>query len=264
MPAWGENHVTATLNLDNKHSDTARIYQKRRPRMTNHGVRNHLTDVTPDHLRRYTSSSEMNAPSMSTGMHRVMWQKMQAREAETDRDRFISAVGGHVFKRGGVRGMQGMKLEQQWKLLENIRQGRVDTRDTGMAAGRPGYTSERQNTRDPGIGMPYVLREAMRKASENAHMMNPAVKKHHVASVGPDDMVTTGPTMKTSDYMNDRQMAPAVNRRMPWDFVGAVQAANQNKRGIRGILNRDPTEAQEQDRLRYEHNERAQKRVRFA
>jgi hypothetical protein len=266
---WGQGEIGPILNLGSENTDYARVYKRNRPRMTSNGVRRQLADITPSHLTRYTSTSAMADPEPRNSRQQGNWRRIQMQEQSKNQDRFIAAVGGHIFKRGaGTRGMQAAKAEDQWKLLENIRQGRVDTRDINMAAGRPGYTSEAQNTRDPGIGLPPVLRASLAQASKNASVMNPAIHGHHkrcddaMGGLGTGTVQMTAPVMKTTDYMPDRRTAAAPNTRRQWNFVNTVQTANQNKRGARSILNRDPGEEAEGNRLKLEHSERARKRIR--
>lgn len=103
---------------------------------------------------------------------------MQAAEAQKQRDRFVQSIGNNIFIKGkkGKFGNDQM-FEDQYNLMEAIRQERVDMRDVGQASGRPGYTYNQMNVRDPAKGLDPALAELVRRAWDDASTLDPSIRK---------------------------------------------------------------------------------------
>jgi hypothetical protein len=151
---------------------------------------------------------------------------VQEREATVQRDRFVESIGNTIFSRKGNRSTQDIKLEDQYNMLEAIRQGRVDMMDVGQAAGRPGFTyGKNGNMRDPAYGLPVQFQEVINRAWDNASQMNPSIRSRdwfRAQTEASNTSLSTGDPsensltsklgMKTSDYMQVVPIHPSDDR----------------------------------------------------
>jgi hypothetical protein len=224
------------LNGENK-NHLVRVYKHKKGGLKAN-LRHRARDLTSEQLSKYTDYNPWNAPDTRNSKEAKLYEGMQLREANVSRDRFMESIGGHVFRRGARADSvyQDDGLEKQWNLIEAIRQGRVDMMDIGQGGGRPGFTYQQQNTRDPSIGLPPELAQVINAAWDTAHVLNPRLRKRKWIEPTKDQLdvgnlsegdVTNHIPVKTSDYQKVDQV-PAIDDRFTHTRVAAVKAAHQN------------------------------------
>jgi hypothetical protein len=228
-----------------------RVHKHRR-HGTNHQVRHRVRDLTPDMLNKVIERNPWNEPETKTKQQRAAWANVQEREATVQRDRFVESIGNTIFSRKGNRSTQDIKLEDQFNMLEAIRQGRVDMMDVGQASGRPGFTySKNGNMRDPAYGLPVQFQEVINRAWDNASQMNPSVRSREwfraqteasntsLSTGDPsENSLTSKLGMKTSDYMQAVPVA-ASDDRFTQTRVKQVAASQANYALNAAILGSD-------------------------
>jgi hypothetical protein len=227
-----ESPFESILNLSGKTKhDRQRVHRRRNDR---NNLRYRTRDLTSELVKKYTDYNPWNTPAMSSSKHKAQWEQMQLTEANRSRDRFIETIGNKVFRPGrGRQHIQAEELEKQYNLLEAIRQSRPDMMDIGSSGGRPGYTYNAMNVRDPGRGLPPEITRAIHDAWENANAMNPIIRPQNwfnpekdslnVGDVA-EDYVESKIPVETSDYMDPVPLS-LPDARMTHTKVGLLRAA---------------------------------------
>jgi hypothetical protein len=160
------------LNGKNKH-DNIKVHKGKKSN-TNHNIRNRTKDLTPELLDKFIPKNHFNPPSCTSGIHKQRWQDMQKNEALMSRDRFVESISNRIYKPGTKRSVvHDMNLQDNYNLIESIRQGRVDMKDVGQSVDRPGYTYNAQNAKDPGDTLPPHWSQVLRQGWALAQSMNP-------------------------------------------------------------------------------------------
>ena len=248
-----ENPFDRALGVDGMNvRDDARLY-KRRSQKTGNGLRKKLEDLSPEDYMKYSTVSPWNEPARTNARDNKAWQKMQVAEASVSRERFVTAIGNDVFVKGrNGDPVKDQSVEDQWNLIEAIRQQRVDMGDVGESAGRAGYTYNNMNERDPAAGLDPGLALAMRRAWDMASTLDPTVRRSKRkwgtdrdslltgAGVAPshtdtaldvgnlsEGTVTNSVGLRTSDWQGKSQI-PAADDRFTNSKVQAVQTARSN------------------------------------
>jgi len=173
-----DNPFDKVLGLDDGYGlENIKIYSQKR-RKTPFGLRKKLEDLSQEDYEKMVTSTPWNEPQFLAGKGQKQWTKMQADEASKSRQRFVDAIGSNVFVKGrGGNISVDNDLQDHWNLFEAIRQQRVDMRDIGQSANRPGYTYNHMNARDPARGMDPDLADVINRAWEEAAIMDPTVRK---------------------------------------------------------------------------------------
>ena len=248
-----ESAFDRVLNLNGKNTNDFDRVHKHARHGTNHQVRHRTRDLTPEMLNKIVLKNNWNNPEIKTKEQRTAWESVQTREADLQRERFAESIGNNIFARGrGNRTIQDIKLEDHWQLIEAIRQGRVDMRDQGQGASRPGFTySTNGNTRDPSAGLPPEYQQVIKSAWENAQVMNPSLRPKKIMEPQNNSTLDVGnPSendvsdrvgMKTSDYQQVQPVNSSSDR-FTQTRVHQMQATHQNSRQNAWIF--DPANAQ--------------------
>jgi hypothetical protein len=157
-----------------------------------------MGDITQEQLEKYTSTSQMNEPARTNRKEEKMWVQMQEREGTLQSERFKDAISRKIFQNGvGGDTANDMEVAAQYELIKAITDGRVDFQDVGQAAGRPGYTYNSENTRDPTIGLPPHLAYALQLDIDAASMLNPRVCKRRRTDTAGNPRLMTGGGLTT-------------------------------------------------------------------
>ena len=242
-----ESAFDRVLNLNGKNTNDFDRVHKHARHGTNHQVRHRTRDLTPEMLNKIVLKNNWNNPEIKTKEQRSAWESVQTREADLQRERFAESIGNNIFARGrGNRTIQDIKLEEHWQLIEAIRQGRVDMRDQGQGASRPGFTySTNGNARDPSAGLPPEYQQVIKSAWENAQVMNPSLRPNKIMEPQNNSTLDVGnPSendvsdrvgMKTSDYQQVQPVNSSSDR-FTQTRVHQMQATHQNSRQNAWIL----------------------------
>jgi len=227
-----ESPFESVLNLSGKtRHDVQRVHRRRNDR---NNLRYRTRDLTSELVKKYTDYNPWNTPAMTSSKHKAQWEQMQLTEANRSRDRFIETIGNKLFRPGrGRQHVQADELQKQYNLLEAIRQGRPDMMDIGTSGGRPGYTYNAENVRDPGRGLPPEIAIAIHDAWENANRMNPIIRGRNWVKPEKDsndvgnmseDYVESKIPVETSDYMDPVKLS-LPDTRFTHTQVGLLRAA---------------------------------------
>lgn len=244
-----QSELMRVLNLTGKVKDDRARVHKSRLETTPWAIRSRMENLTPENVKKQTSLtvSSFAEPVKMNKDDRARWIKLQEEESKMSRERFINSIGTKIFIKGrGRQGQRDAQAENQWNLVEAIRQGRVDMQDIGQSAGRPGYTYNSENTRDPGRGLPPDLATVLRFAQKEASVVNPRIRSFKrqaahmqsypyqpethasVGSMAEGDITDKGVGYRTSDYQGDHYYPPAIPPQYTQTKVAQVNSARAN------------------------------------
>lgn len=261
------------------------LFQNRRKRTT-HGLKRGLEDLSSEDYEKHVMVSAMGEPARLDKSSQKRWVNMQAAEATKSRDRFTEAIGGNIFVKGRGGSYRGdQNLEDHFNMMEAIRQQRVDMGDIGQAAGRPGYTYNHMNTRDPAQGLDGAIADVIRRAWDDAAILDPVVRRRQkttqiqntdakVTAAGiqagktgtelstggvEEGLIRSKVGMRTTDYQN-RLTARYPDDRFTQSMVERAQVsrvnANANHQIFSGNVGYGPQDATPVDTLEGDHDEK--------
>jgi hypothetical protein len=144
-------------------------------------------------MDKYTYVSPMNEPARTTPKEARLWSSMQEAEGTKQQERFKEAISRKIFKNGeGGHLAEDMSVEAQYELIKAINDGRVDFKDVGQSGGRPGYTYDSENVRDPTVGLAPSLAFALQEDWDAAACLNPTVRKRDPGAIAQNKSLQGG------------------------------------------------------------------------